>query len=697
LHSCEIKDYYDPNYKQELVSSRKYATDHEVELQFSYGTIPGVAATFQVYAENPLDENDKLREDVKSLSAGIHIEGETLSHKRVLPSYASELYLYSSSIFAHRLMRATVEDGKASFTLVLPDISEDDSEENAETRTIKNTTITSGSGWNQKKETLTQVTIDKWLLSQSDLDSKYDIKNPARYEPLPAEVMTNINNAFPSEKAVPANSTWFTDGIVEITGAPTELYMAPYASSGANKNLISYVVYEGTKDITTLTQAEIYALEVINILPFAVLNNDQYTTNGQGVTPGKAVQLLYHDKKTNQWVTKFPTGAKIVFLLIFQESTVNSSKFAYKFDQTTKIIWSVAAWNLKMPQPNADRTFTRNGKKTLYFSTRDNSGNDYHFIAMEDHVGTHRYADDDTNDIIFRIIPGEEESLTVEEEEFIPGGITRTTETYNGILGFEDNWPHKGDYDLNDVMLEYATEISYVLETEISAEPYVEKVTDTMTFLHNGATFNNGFAYKVSLPASAIQKLTISKGDEAATDYTVTTDGEGFIIQVLDDIQAILPPMKVAENTVSYTVTMELKEGAVSQEMLNESDWKVTDNGGTTKAYNLRKAPYNPYIMPTNPGFPLSNIEVHLPYYPPTENIDTRLFKQGSDVSQPELNWFYASPKVEFYPFAMHLSGITRDEFDIPEESIQIGDQYPDYLKWVNSDGTEYNDWYMKK
>ena len=32
---------------------------------------------------------------------------------------------------------------------------------------------------------------------------------------------------------------------------------------------------------------------------------------------------------------------------------------------------------------------------------------------------------------------------------------------YKGILAFEDNWPDKGDYDLNDMILKYNSVMYY--------------------------------------------------------------------------------------------------------------------------------------------------------------------------------------------------------------------------------------------
>ena len=67
---------------------------------------------------------------------------------------------------------------------------------------------------------------------------------------------------------------------------------------------------------------------------------------------------------------------------------------------------------------------------------------------------------------------------------------------YKGIIAFEDNWPRKGDYDLNDVIVKYQSVLNFndanqALSTE-----------DTYELLWSGATFKNGFAYQLNTERS---------------------------------------------------------------------------------------------------------------------------------------------------------------------------------------------------
>ncbi|MBZ0243027.1 MAG: LruC domain-containing protein, partial [Bacteroidales bacterium] len=61
-----------------------------------------------------------------------------------------------------------------------------------------------------------------------------------------------------------------------------------------------------------------------------------------------------------------------------------------------------------------------------------------------------------------------------------------------GTLAFEDLWPYKGDYDFNDLVLDYQFEIV------TTTTNHVEKVIATMTIKAFGASFENGFGFQLS-------------------------------------------------------------------------------------------------------------------------------------------------------------------------------------------------------
>jgi Surface adhesin CshA repetitive domain len=70
-------------------------------------------------------------------------------------------------------------------------------------------------------------------------------------------------------------------------------------------------------------------------------------------------------------------------------------------------------------------------------------------------------------------------------------------------LAFEDLWPYKGDYDMNDLVLDYKFEIS------ANSGNYVDKVVGTFVIKAFGATLENGFGFQLPGIAKA-SDLTVS-------------------------------------------------------------------------------------------------------------------------------------------------------------------------------------------
>ncbi len=63
----------------------------------------------------------------------------------------------------------------------------------------------------------------------------------------------------------------------------------------------------------------------------------------------------------------------------------------------------------------------------------------------------------------------------------------------------------------------------------------------------------------------------------------------------------------------------------------------------------------------------------------------------GKHLSSPNNGIYYVA--AENYPFAIQL--VDAEDFSTTEtESVDI--TYPEFIKWVKSNGSEYKDWYKK-
>ncbi len=618
-------------------SNLDFSTTQLVKLVLNYKVATGIVSTFDLYAENPLNSDGSLRDDLSPIGGGINVSGVS-EITRVIPAYVEKLYLYSPNLFVPLLSYAEIKEGVASFSKV----------------------DTGVKGYDKKLMTRNSPDFEwkpvgKYLKNKSDFYAqstssaiKYDIINPDLVQEIPSEVFSLIGLTFPER--VRADAKWYRDASIVLKDS-AELFISLLHCGALNQNSFSYVVYEGPKELSELTEAEKMELEVINILQYADVHTNTIKPYTQGLTPGKYIQLLY--KKGNEYVKKFPPGVKIGWIL-----------HCYAFDEAnfsvknTPRIFSCPEWN------NPAESKLGENNRTIHFAVNDNSGKLFHCFGFEDS----KMDDDDCNDLIFHIQANPVEAIDPPEVINPPDEGNEKSEKMDGVLAFEDKWPYEDDYDLNDVVVQYKSEITYVKKQE-NADATVKCVEDVFTFIHTGAAYNNAFSYKVNVDPAKVKKVTVD-----GKDYQPVGDRNGLIVDLCPNVREVITPWVYGTTPYSYTVKIEFVEG-----VLLHSD------------FTPNVAPYNPFIMPREA--PKANTEIHLPMYPPTYRGDTSLFGTGNDCSDMQSVW-YVSGTTSRYPFAIHLAGVS-DEFVVPKEAKRIEISYPKYINWVESGFTQDKDWYL--
>lgn len=136
------------------------------------------------------------------------------------------------------------------------------------------------------------------------------------------------------------------------------------------------------------------------------------------------------------------------------------------------------------------------------------------------------------------------------------------------------------------------------------------------------------------------------------------------------------------------TVNVFLSALDVTERNTKTATYKIKNTFKTPLSHEtLGIPPYNPFIM-VHDELKESRIEVHLVNYPPTEKADMALFHTEEDLSSVPTSYYVANGN---YPFAIHLSGATN--FNTPETQ-PIDKSFEHFMDWVNSNGTDYKDWY---
>lgn len=224
----------------------------------------------------------------------------------------------------------------------------------------------------------------------------------------------------------------------------------------------------------------------------------------------------------------------------------------------------------------------------------------------------------------------------------------------SGTLAFEDLWPFKGDYDFNDLVVDYQ------FNTITSSSNMVKTLEIGINARHVGGSFRNGFGIELPLPASAVESVTgtkYSKNYLSIAPNGVEQGRSKAIVFPFDD------GWSVKGQQLNITVTF---AEAISPQTLGSY-------------------PFNPFMVVNE----TRGREVHLPDFSPTQGSDPSYFGQGYDYSRPAQGIYYRS--ATNLPWAIN----TTSSYSTPREKSAINLGYLKFVDWAKSAGEQYSDWYL--
>lgn len=284
------------------------------------------------------------------------------------------------------------------------------------------------------------------------------------------------------------------------------------------------------------------------------------------------------------------------------------------------------------------------------------AGQQARFISLSTSNGTVVYGvedGDDTSyeDILFCIDANPNEAIQDPDRPVIdPEEPTVTSsETTYRTYAYEDIWPNGGDYDLNDVIIEHKRAISF------NSNNYVLKVEDTFVPVQQSgaATYSNAFAVQYVASQRGSIELPAGAVDETETSSVI-----------------LFPDAKSVQGN-EFTVTRTFADNTLPKKNL-ESD-------------------LNPFIIAQYTAGADNRTEVHLPKKKATGKANAEQIGAEDDA--------YYINKDGKYPFAIMLPATTGTEgpirFTPAKETVRIDLEYPDFAKWVESNGATNNDWYL--
>lgn len=321
--------------------------------------------------------------------------------------------------------------------------------------------------------------------------------------------------------------------------------------------------------------------------------------------------------------------------------------------------------------------------------------NELFLVGFED-MNRMKGSDDDFNDAVFYLKANPVEAINIDNVKPIDkpqdtdgDGVNDTYDEFPtdptlayayvypaensfGTFAFEDQWPGFGDYDFNDLVVDYQY-TQYANGTN-----KLVRLGSKFIIKGIGAGFNNGFG--IQLDVAPNQVASVSGSDLGTGLFSIASNGvennqSKAVFIASDDVHRNF-------NTQGFVNT--------SQDLpfLTPDTILVTVNFASPLSFSaISSAPFNPFLVINQ----TRGREVHLPGYKPTDLVDTSYFGQGDDASSVESNVYYKSQSG--LPWGMNLPV----SFDYPKEKSDIRDTYLHFSTWAGSGGFTYMDWYTNK
>jgi len=244
-------------------------------------------------------------------------------------------------------------------------------------------------------------------------------------------------------------------------------------------------------------------------------------------------------------------------------------------------------------------------------------------------------------------------------------------------IAFEDLWPSQGDFDFNDMIIDY--QINRIANSRNKVVE-IDVITQVRAI---GGSIRNGFGMQFYLSPDKIASI---KADYEFQHDAIKLNGNGTeinqkwatFILFADAYKVMTHPV---EGSPTVNTTMGFHFVIPTEQKLRIFLKEPVD----PESVSFDKI--NPFIFRAEER----SREIHLKGFPPTDLVNTALFGTGDDASDPSKGIYYQSKNG--MPWSINLPV----QFDYPVEKTEILKGYPVLANWISSDGNDYEDWYVDK
>ncbi len=242
-------------------------------------------------------------------------------------------------------------------------------------------------------------------------------------------------------------------------------------------------------------------------------------------------------------------------------------------------------------------------------------------------------------------------------------------------LAFEDLWPYKGDYDFNDLVVDWR--FNHIA----NASNLVTAIEGVVRVRAIGGSFHNGFGMELPLAQEQVKAVTglIGAFNLVTLSDNGTEAGQNRAVVILFE-----DAYEVLRNPGQSFVNTRMSDNYVDPV---EIRFEI-ELAAPVELSTLGTPPYNPFIFVNG----TRGREVHLHGHPPTALADLSLLGTGDDYSDPQAGARYYQTTKNL-PFGMEVPAT----FEYPVEKAPIESAYLNFLEWAESGGLTRTDWYQLK
>ena len=324
---------------------------------------------------------------------------------------------------------------------------------------------------------------------------------------VPQSVLNTINNSLPESQPVPVyNPQYIADGV----SANTELLSTAdvwvtFVHEGAGyRNALGFYTYNTNTPPTTSDDIDNYQI---------VYPNVSFQGSGGGLNTGNKVYLGQFPPNTSIGYFLIPDGWDAGAQEVIPDNGGNPNKH---------IKYSNKDFNdFTAPEYRSHNVLLNdpvNQLLLLGFEDISRPGGDNDFNDAIFYITANPFTAINTDNLAQSQSGGNDEDgdgIPDNEDQF-SGDPNVAFVDYSpaqgqfGTLAFEDLWPNQGDYDMNDLVVDYN------FAEMRNASNNVVRIEATFILRAMGAGLRNGFAFELPIPASDVLSVT---GNNLSTGY----------------------------------------------------------------------------------------------------------------------------------------------------------------------------------